>query len=101
MALKRNFEDISGLESPFVDEVVNPGVPGTSPAEVERQAIRSNQLFLAQQKADQIIKGPRPETPRETKFKDKIESQNPRSVAKDLKTKRSKFQAALAAAQGR
>ncbi len=43
MALKTNFEDASFLASPFVDEIAN---PGDSPAEVERQAVRSNQLRL-------------------------------------------------------
>ncbi len=70
MALKLNFEDISGLESPFVDEVVNPGVPGTSPAEVERQAVRSNELLLRKQRVERIIQGEslqKPSTPAPTK----------------------------------
>ena len=89
MALKRNFEDISGLESPFVDEVVN---PGTSPREVERQAVRSNQLFLAQQRADELISGSR---------KPVVKKVAPKGTIQKLKAKKSKFEEALAAAQGR
>ena len=92
MALKRNFEDISGLESPFVDEVVN---PGTSPAEVERQAVRSNELLLRKQRVERIIQGEslqKPSTPAPTKRD---------TTRQSVDKKETKFQEALAAAQGR
>ncbi len=60
MALKTNFEDSSVISSVFVDEIANPGVPGTSNEEVERQAIRVNQLRLAQQAADKALSGDKP-----------------------------------------
>jgi hypothetical protein len=56
MALKSDFEGDSQINSPFVDEVANPGVAGTSNEEVERQAVRANQLFLAKQRASEFIK---------------------------------------------
>ena len=57
MAMKTNFEEANFISSPYIDEVANPGVPGISNEEVERQAVRVNQLRLAQQRADKIIKG--------------------------------------------
>ncbi len=67
MALKSNFSEASFISSPFVDEVANPGVPGISNEEVERQAVRANQLFLAKQAADDFISGrkksPKPSKP--------------------------------------
>lgn len=56
MALKSDFEGDSQINSPFVDEVANPGVAGISNEEVERQAVRANQLFLAKKKAAEFIK---------------------------------------------
>jgi len=57
MAMKTNFEEADFISSPFVDEIANQGVPGISNEEVERQAIRANQLFLAKQRATAIIAG--------------------------------------------
>jgi len=56
MALKNDFEATDAISSPFVDEVANPGVPGSTPEEVESQAIAANKLFLAKQRADEFIK---------------------------------------------
>ena len=51
MAMKTNFEEANFISSPYVDEVANPGVPGISNEEVERQAVRANKLFLDKQAA--------------------------------------------------
>ncbi len=56
MALKSNFEDSNVISSPFVDEVANPGragVPGQTNEEVERQAIRVNELRQSHSKEAQ------------------------------------------------
>ena len=97
MALKTQFEDASFLSSPFVDEIANPGVPGTSNEEVERQAIRSNQRRLQHgQSAADFNKN--------TKAEDKptpAPAPTPTSEFNDFPNRVKENRRKLAAAQGR
>ena len=97
MALKSDFEEASFISSPYVDEVANPGVPGISNEEVERQAVRANQLFLAKQAA----RNPSATLAKASKPKTVAFTGDTRSTGTKVKQNRTAQQEALDAARGR
>ena len=80
---------MSGLESPFVDEIVNPGdvVRAASPLQLARQGASTGTIAL---RKAQIA----------AEKKKEKEKSDP-GTTKKLKTKLTKFEAALKSAQGK